>query len=147
MAARGYRISGANGSRGASWCQQLHGKELRGGTERILVFWTPSTRPGYPSPSTTVWCVDSKVEPLYCCNVPGNTLVPHMTLKVFCNPCVAFPALDADVVCLGRTVSENSCIRGRCLFREGCLRKLVQLVICGECLTGDVSITYDRLFA
>ena len=30
MAARAYRMSGANGCRGASWSEQLDGKELRG---------------------------------------------------------------------------------------------------------------------
>ena len=43
-------------------------------------------------------------------------------------PRVAFPALEAGVVLSGRAISENSCIRGRCLFGEG-------------------SIAYDRLFA
>ena len=51
-----------------------------------------------------------------------------MTLHAFDNPRVAFPALAADAVCSGRAVSENSCIRGSCLFGEG-------------------SIAYDRLFA
>ena len=51
-----------------------------------------------------------------------------MTLYAFHNPRVAFPALAADVVCSGRAVSENSYIRGSCLFGEG-------------------SIAYDRLFA
>ena len=56
-AARGYRMSGAIGCRGPSWSGQLDGKELRGalgsaiGTERIPVFWTPSTN---PSSSTTI---------------------------------------------------------------------------------------------
>ena len=39
----------------------------------------------------------------------------------------------------------NSCIRVRCLLEEG-LRELVQLVICGEYLTGDDSIAHDRSF-
>ena len=70
-------------------------------------------------------------------------------------------ALEASVVFSGRAVSENSCIRGRCLkkirahldllsiplFGEGDLRELVQLVIRGECFTGDDSIVYDRSFA
>ena len=30
MAARSYRMSGANGCRGASWSEQVDGKELRG---------------------------------------------------------------------------------------------------------------------
>ena len=43
-------------------------------------------------------------------------------------------------------VSENSCIRGKYLIGKG-LRKVVQLVVRGECLTGDGSIAYDRSFA
>ena len=56
-------------------------------------------------------------------------------------------ALGASVVPSGRAVSENSYIRGRCLFGEGGHRELVQLVVCGKCLTGDDSIAYDRSFA
>ena len=41
-----------------------------------------------------------------------------MTLYAFRKPRVAFPALEVGVVCSGRAVSENSCIRGRCLFGE-----------------------------
>ena len=65
---------------------------------------------------------------------------------MFRNPRVAFAALEAGGVCSIRAVSENSRIRGRCLFGEG-LQKLVQIVTCGECLTGDDSIAYDRSFA
>ena len=56
-------MSGAIGCRGASWSEQLDGKELRGalgsaiGTERIPVFWTPSA---HPSSSATVWYDDFK---------------------------------------------------------------------------------------
>ena len=53
-------------------------------------------------------------------------------------------ALEASVFLSGRTVSENSCIRGRCLFGEGGLQELVQLLIHSECLTGDDSIAYNR---
>ena len=42
-----------------------------------------------------------------------------MTLYAFRNPHVAFPALEAGVVCSGRAVSENSSIRSSCLFGEG----------------------------
>ena len=44
-AARGYRIFGETGCRGASWSKQLDGKELRGalgsaiGTEKIPISW------------------------------------------------------------------------------------------------------------
>ena len=47
-----------------------------------------------------------------------------MTLYASRNPCVAFPALEAGVVCSGRAVFENSYIRGRCLFRESCQSEL-----------------------
>ena len=63
-AARDYKISGAIGCRGASWSEQLDGRELHGalgsviGTERIPVFWTPSV---HLSSSATVWYADSKV--------------------------------------------------------------------------------------
>ena len=56
-------------------------------------------------------------------------------------------SLEATVVLSGRTVSENPCIHGRCLFGEGSHQELVQLVICGECLIGDDSIANDRSFA
>ena len=55
-------------------------------------------------------------------------------------------ALEASVFLSGRAVSENSCIRGRCLFGGG-FRELVQLVIRGECLTGDDSVAYHRSLA
>ena len=64
--ARGYEMSGAIGCRGASKSEQLNGNKLRGAlgsaieTERIPVFWTPSTWPAPPSSSTTVWYADSK---------------------------------------------------------------------------------------
>ena len=45
-----------------------------------------------------------------------------MTLYAFGNPCVAFPAFESGVVCLGR------------------------VSIRGENLTGGDSITFDRLF-
>ena len=42
----------------------------------------------------------------------------------------------------------GACSRSKCCsFKEGGLRELVQLVIRGECLTGDDSIAYDRSFA
>ena len=51
-AARGDRKLEANGCRGASWSEQLDGKELRGalgsaiGTKRTPVFWTSSAQCG-----------------------------------------------------------------------------------------------------
>ena len=68
-------------------------------------------------------------------------------MYAFRNTRVAFPALEADVVCSGRAVSENSCIRDRCLFGEGGHRELVLLVIRGECLTRDGSTAYDLSLA
>ena len=56
-------------------------------------------------------------------------------------------ALEVNFVLSGRAVTENPCICGRCLFGKGGHRELVQLVIRGECLTGDDSIAYDRSFA
>ena len=64
------------------------------------------------------------------------SVVPHIApsfshglcFRALGYPRVAFPILEAGVVLSGTAVSENSCIRGRCLFGEG-------------------SIAYDRSFA
>ena len=50
-----------------------------------------------------------------------------LCFRVLGYPRVAFLALEAGVVLPRRAVSENSCIRGRCLF-------------------GEDSIAYDRSF-
>ena len=47
-----------------------------------------------------------------------------MTLHAFRNLRVVFPVHEASVVWSGRAVFENSYIRGRCLFREGCQSEL-----------------------
>ena len=47
-----------------------------------------------------------------------------MTLYAFYHPRVAFPAFEAGVVGSGWAVVENSYIRGRCVFREGCQSEL-----------------------
>ena len=73
---------------------------------------------------------------LHRCNTV--TVVPHMTLQPFGNPRVAFPVLEAGVVCSRSAVSEKSCICDRCLFREGLhLRRVFDW---------DDSIAYDCSF-
>ena len=62
-----------------------------------------------------------------------------MTLYMFCNPRVAFPALEAGDALSGRVVSEISCVHSRCLFGEGLRSPRV--------FDWDDSIAYDRSFA
>ena len=145
--ARGDRKLGANGCWGTTWREERLVASLtatprsavRSEAERIPVFWTSSTRPHSP---TTVWYADFKVYP--CTTV--ITVVSHMTLFFLLYSKVIRSELTL-VVLSGRAVSKNSCIRGRCLFEEGGLRELVQLVIRGECLTEDNSIADDCPFA
>ena len=126
---------------------------VRSPAERIPVSWTPSTRRAHPSSSTTmcyadfrgcVWLIH------YTCTA---SVVPHIAPSFshsLCFRALGYPrsvfALEACVVCSGRVVSKNTCIRGKGLFGEG-HRELLQLVIRGEWLTGDDSIAYDRSFA
>ena len=71
---------------------------------------------------------------LYRCNT--FSVVPHIApsfshvlyFRALGYPLVAFPALGAGAILSGRVISENSCIRGRCLFEKG-------------------NIAYDRSFA
>ena len=76
----------AIGCQGASWSEQLDGKGLRG--EDYFRFWAMSYWLVHPS-STTTMCYDDFN--WYCnpCTDLGSTLLPHMTLYPFRNPCVA----------------------------------------------------------
>ena len=139
-AARGYRMSGAMGCRGASWSEQLDGKKLHGalenaiGTERILVFWTPSA---HPSSSATVWYADFKGLCKSCCAgvmQKSNASYSLVFLSQSVLSCMTIPARSLP------------CSRSRCCsFREGGLCKLVhsrQVFVRGE-----GSIACDRSFA
>ena len=125
-AAQGDRKLGATGCWGTLWSEERLVASLKAtprsgvgsGAKRIPVFWAWSSNSSSP---TTVWCADFKVYP---CTAVA-TVVYNMTL--FFSP--AFKSLsiirselitlEASVVLSGRAVSENPCVRGRGLFREG----------------------------
>ena len=118
ITARGEWKLGASDCRRTSWNKELDGKELRGalGGERDLeltgfaVSRTPSTCLTHPSP-IAVWYADFKVYPY---TDLGSTVISR-----FGNSRVASLTLEARVVCSGKALCENPCIRGRCLFGEG----------------------------
>ena len=122
MAARGYWKLGAISCRGASWSEQLDGKELRGalesaiGTERIPVFWTSSA---HPFSSTTVWYSDFKGLCKFCCTtVMQKRNTPYS--PVFLSRSVRS--------CIGISARSLLCSRsGGCLFSKRCLQELVHL--------------------
>ena len=85
MAARGYWKLGAIGCRGASWSEQLDGKQLRGAERELelsgfAVSCTPSTFSTHLPPTTRiiVLCWFQCVVMLHRCNTV--ILLPHMTL-------------------------------------------------------------------
>ena len=137
-AARGDRKLGANGCRGASWSEQLDGKELRGalgiviGTERVPVFWTPSA---HPSLSATVWNADFKGLCMSCYIAvmqKSNTSYS----SVFISRCV--------LSCIRISARSLPCSRsGRCSFREGCHLK-IRAFAAGVCSGRVVSLMIAR---
>ena len=122
MAARGYWKLRAIGCRGASWSEQVDGKELRRalesaiGTERNPVFWTSSAR---PSSSATAWCADFKGLCKSCC-----TAVMQKSTTSYSSVFLSRSVLS----CIRISAHSFPCSRSECcLFSEGCRRELVHL--------------------
>ena len=130
MAARGYWKLEVIDCQGASWSEQLDGKELREalgsaiGTKRIAF---PGHRPLILlhllqcGMLISKVCISPVVPLLRRKVVPriGPSFSHVLCVRALGYPRVAFPALEAGVACSVRAVFENSYICGSCLFGEG----------------------------